>query len=414
MLRKRPAFGSLISTVTLGLFTVVLVACIIYSPGEAFAASGQGLTLWWRIVFPGVLPFLVLSHMLIAGGFVHGLGTLLDPLTRRILGLPGSFGWILPLGMIAGFPAAAEAAASLYKQGKITRSEAERMAGIGHYASPMLIVVVIGAGFTGRPELGLLLLLMHWAGGLAAGLTLHVFFSKDKTHTSVPCGDGSSKDAVDTKTIKPSLFEQALRQMEAVRTEDGRSFGKLLGDSITASVQTIMIIGGYMLIFAVIIQVLSQAVPEQLSTIPLAGLFEIHLGSYSTTQLALPPAIEAAILGALLGGSGLCAYLQVRAVLGPAGISGRGFVFTRVLHGAYAYLFTLILWKPLIHMLPKALPAFGAQGAAHVKPISDSSAFPIPNISQIIQSLPWAFVLLLGFVAALLILRWVWHPQHKH
>lgn len=418
MQRKHPITGSLISTVILGLFTVVLVICIIYFPGEAFAASGQGLTLWWRIVFPGLLPFLVLSHMLIAGGFVHALGTLLDPLIRRILGLPGSLGWVLPLGMIAGFPSAAEAAASLYKQGKITRSEAERMAGIAHFASPMLIVVVVGAGFAGRPELGLLLLLMHWAGGLAAGLTLHAFYPKSKSRTSSPLIPSNPSiqtniDSAKTKA-KPSLFKQALRRMEAVRTEDGRSFGKLLGDSITASVQTLMMIGGYMLIFAVIIQLISQAVPERLLSIPLAGLFEIHLGSYSTAQSALPPAIEAAILGALLGWSGLCAYLQVRAVLGPAGISGKGFVFIRVLHGTYAYLLTLILWKPLTHLLPKTLPAFGAQGSAPIKTMPDTFPFPIPNFSQTIQSFPWSFALLLTFITIMLFIRWIWRPQHKH
>lgn len=89
--------SGLLSTILLGMTAVLLVICIIYAPSQAFEASSQGLALWWRIVFPALLPFLVLSQILMATGYAHGLGSFIDPVTRRLLGLPGTLGWVLPL-----------------------------------------------------------------------------------------------------------------------------------------------------------------------------------------------------------------------------------------------------------------------------------------------------------------------------
>ncbi|GJM71357.1 hypothetical protein HMSSN036_35730 [Paenibacillus macerans] len=44
--------GSRASTAFTGLLAVLLVVCVVYAPGEAFKASGQGLSIWWHIVFP--------------------------------------------------------------------------------------------------------------------------------------------------------------------------------------------------------------------------------------------------------------------------------------------------------------------------------------------------------------------------
>ena len=398
--------GSRASTAFTGLLAVLLVVCVVYAPGEAFKASGQGLSIWWHIVFPALLPFVMLSQMLLAGGFAHGIGTLLEPFTRRLLGLPGSFGWVLPLGMTAGFPAAADTAATLFKQGKISANEAERIAGAAHFCSPMLLVIVIGAGFFGRPEFGLLLLAVHWAAGLAAGVTLHVLW-RDRT----PARNAEEPSASNSGSRRrSSRLRQALRNMERARQEDGRSLGKLLGDTVTSGVQTLMITGGYMLIFSILIHVILLALPGTFFSVTVKSLLEVHLGSYAMSRLsspALPPAVFTALLGAALGWSGLCAYLQVRAILGPAGIRERFFLLNRLLHGAYAYAITLLLWKPLNGWLPGAFPAFafaqeGQTGTGH-----DTPAAWLPTWQQAFGVMGWQLwmlaLLTLGFATIALV-----------
>ncbi|WP_240480037.1 nucleoside recognition domain-containing protein [Paenibacillus fonticola] len=351
---ERPGTSGVFSTILMGTAAVLLVVCVIYAPSQAFEASSQGLALWWRIVFPSLLPFIVLSQILMATGFAHGLGTLIEPFTRRILGLPGSLGWILPLGMTAGFPAAAEAAATLYMQGRITAQEAEKMASFAHYCSPVLIVIVIGTAFMGQPEIGLLLLGVHWASGLSAALTMNWLSSARPS----PARSGKRKLTAERSDMENGFrWRRAFRNMEEARREDGRSFGKLLGDSVNRGVQVLMSTGGYMLIFAVIIHTVSSLltliIPPAMSAAPIAALLEVHLGSHSLSKLNVAAPLPLALTGAALGWSGLCGYLQVRALLKPTGRSGAFFFVNRLVHGIYAYVFTLLLWNPLsASMLP--------------------------------------------------------------
>lgn len=86
-----------------GVTAILLAIAIVVAPESSFQASLTGLTLWWTLVFPALLPFLILSEMLSASGFVHGIGVLLEPLMKRCFRLPGAGGWTLVLGLTAGF-----------------------------------------------------------------------------------------------------------------------------------------------------------------------------------------------------------------------------------------------------------------------------------------------------------------------
>ncbi|WP_025698020.1 nucleoside recognition domain-containing protein, partial [Paenibacillus durus] len=137
-----------------GGLAMLLAAAIISSPESSFNASLQGLKLWWTLVFPALMPFLMLSEMLSASGFVHAIGVLLEPLTRLVFRLPGSAGWTLALGMTSGFPGGAQGAAQLYRQGEISDREAGRLASLTHFASPVTLLIVVGASMLHSPAAG--------------------------------------------------------------------------------------------------------------------------------------------------------------------------------------------------------------------------------------------------------------------
>lgn len=398
---KSSTTGRLSSTLLFGLAAVILVICIVYAPSQAFKASGQGLAIWWRIVFPALLPFLVLTEIVLASGFARGIGVLLEPFTRRVLGLPGSAGYIIPIGLIAGFPAAATAAASLHQQGKITAKEAERMAAAAHFGSPMLLTVVIGTGFIGSPALGILLLGIHWLAGLGTAVTLR----RGGTNPS-----SSSRFRAATKpSANKGILHLAFSEMRRAQEEDGRSFGKLLGDAVSKSVQTLMNIGGYMLIFAVIIHVLTSLWLSFLPKFLVSGLLELHLGTYAVAKMTLPPSALAAWISAMLGWGGLCALLQVRSILHPSGIGIRSFLLYRIVHAAYASLLVLLLWQPMMRWLPGTLPAVsGVSAASENSGITGHSLLPtweqIVGLFQL-QSLLLASILTGSICAALLLRR---------
>lgn len=390
------------STLFLATGAILLVFSIIYSPSAAFKASGEGLAIWWRIIFPGLLPFLVLSHMLIASGFVHGIGKLLEPYTKKWLGLPGIASFIVPLGMTAGFPAGADAASRLRRQGQITSAEAEKIASYAHFCSPMLIIIVIGAGFAKQPWLGLFLLGIHWMAGLLSGMSANALLRTKQTKQTE-----QEKAVIQSATLKsghkkqPSRIRLALTSMEEAHQADGRSFGKLLGDAVSTSVQTLMMIGGYILIFSVIIYILSDALKHLVPSPMVAGLLEVHLGSFSIITQPISLYHKSLWLSALLGFSGLCAYLQVQALLKSAGTLGRFFFVHRLLHACYGFILTLLLWRPIISIIPGAISAYSYQ-------IDDATipsylGIPLPAISQLIPILHWQLILFTTIITLILL-----------
>ena len=96
----------MIRTLLLACLSILLVATIIYRPDDAFQASLQGLTIWWNIVFPGLLPFLTLLELMLAFGAVHPLEFYLNHLCAAYSACPEKPDWPLPSGGRAGFPLA--------------------------------------------------------------------------------------------------------------------------------------------------------------------------------------------------------------------------------------------------------------------------------------------------------------------
>ncbi|MFB7812949.1 hypothetical protein ACFC0X_02090 [Paenibacillus chitinolyticus] len=396
--------GGYRTTLLLGSLAAALVASIIAFPDKALQASLEGITIWWNIVFPALLPFMILTELLLGFGVVHALGTLLEPLARLLLRLPGTGGLALAAGALGGFPSGALFTAKLRGRKLLTRGEGERLLALSHLASPVLIVTVIGTGFLHSPRLGLLLAGVHYGGALLLGFVL----PRQKKPAGAPGqpesadGAGDSGRAADGAAAEPArthagpgdarghavradapapgrggaaapvkrrgagngasgapLWRQAAGSLARARSEDGRAFGQLLGEAVTASVQSLMVIGGYIMIFSVIIHMLTM--PDMLQAaggllgLPVgpdllhhlaSGLFELHLGAHAAAgEQALPQSIKLALIAAFLGFGGLSSHAQALSAAYGAGLRYLPFLMARLLHACFSYLLVLLLWR---------------------------------------------------------------------
>ncbi|MNW28897.1 Sporulation integral membrane protein YlbJ [compost metagenome] len=417
----------LISTLAIAMGAVMVLTGVLLAPEEVFKASSQGLKLWWTIVFPAMLPFLMLSEMLLALGIVHGLGVLLSPLMRSSFRLPGHSGWVLALGMTAGAPASAEAIRQLTTRDELGESQARLLTALTHFNNPMTIILVIGTGFLHSPALGYLLLIVHWGAGIAAGLILLRGSSSinavDNQATSKQVTDNQATDnktsshhasSPAARTTKGHSYAEdsfvrlrlhtVLTEMRLAREQDGRSFGKLLGDTVTNAVQTLMISGGFILFFAVISQLFSLYVSSGAFSYVWPALLELHLGSYAlTTALGSSPLTLAGI-SAILGWGGLSGWFQSVAITRPAD-RGRLLAWTRLWHGLIAFVLTLILWRPWQRLMQLVQPAYGTDTLLELtgtgKPMDMSTGATIPSLWQLTAA-PWMLGTLILTVLLLL------------
>src|SRR5690625_5253816 len=343
----------IIKTFILATFTLALTFLLIKYPDQSFEASLRGLHMWWEIVFPSLLPFFITAEILIGFGVVTFIGALFEPIMRPIFNVPGvgSFAWIM--GMASGYPSGAKISSRLREEKQLTRIEAERLISFTNNASPLFIFGAVSVGFFHDAKLGLLIATCHYLGNTLVGICMR--FYRDKTEPK------------NKTTAQPQFsLKNAFRQMHFTRMNDKRPFGEVIGDSILNSIKTLIMIGGFIILFSVITQLLLVigitpiiasllqyglqilSLPIELALPIIAGMFEITQGaqmaSQITTDTMLPKAI---VIGFILGFNGFSVHAQVSSIIAKTDIRFTPYVISRLLHGLFASFFTIFLFKRL-------------------------------------------------------------------
>ncbi|WP_148347893.1 sporulation integral membrane protein YlbJ [Bacillus rubiinfantis] len=329
----------------------ILAASLIFFPKQALDASIRGLTMWWEIVFPSLLPFFIVSELLIGFGVVKFIGVLLEPLMRPLFRVPGVGGFVWAMGLASGFPAGAKFTTRLRQEGQLSQIEAERLVSFTNSSNPLFIFGAVAVGFFKNAHLGLILAIAHYLGNICVGLIMRFY--------------GNEEPQKKKGNQKVSL-RRAFSQLHQTRLNDHRPIGQLLGDAIQSSIQTLLVVGGFIIIFSVLNKILyllhitellgnviqivlsNLSFPELLSIPLISGMFEITLGSQLTSSVQEATLMQQAIITSfILGFSGFCVQAQVASILAQADIRFKPFFIARIMQGIFASFFTLILWKPI-------------------------------------------------------------------
>lgn len=344
-------FQSKLKTVILAGSVSVMAASLILFPNESVEASKQGLDMWWQIVFPSLLPFFIISEMLIGFGVVKFIGVLLEPLMRPLFRVPGVGGFVWAMGMASGFPAGAKLTARLRQEGQLSRMEAERLVTFTNCSNPLFIFGAVSVGFFFNEKLGIILALAHYLGNLTVGIMMR-FYGNDPQPPP--------------RKNKEFPLKVAFRELHKTRINDKRPLGKIMGDAVMSSIQTLLMIGGFIILFSVINKLLIHLsitsllgefvkvamnfldLPEALSLPLISGFFEITLGSKLTSQAQEASLMHQAVITSfILAFSGFSVQAQVASILAQTDIRFKPFFFARILHGFFAGFYAYLLWKPL-------------------------------------------------------------------
>ena len=204
----------LISAALVSLFTLSLV---VY-PREGVAAALAGLRIFWEVVLPSLLPFFVLSEILLGMGVVHFLGVLLEPLMRPLFNVPGVGAFALSMGLAAGYPMDAVITGKFRRNKMCTRVEGERLLSFTNTADPLFIFGAVAVGMFGRPDLGVVLAIAHYV----ASFTVGIVFKYYQGHEINP------KQTV-AISYQAGMLRRAVKALFEARQKDGRAVGAVNG-----------------------------------------------------------------------------------------------------------------------------------------------------------------------------------------
>ncbi|GAX89758.1 sporulation integral membrane protein YlbJ [Effusibacillus lacus] len=340
------------TTVLFAIIVVFLTLSLVLYPKEGFEAGIAGLKLFWDVVFPSLLPFFILSEIMLGVGVVHALGILLEPLMRPLFSVPGVGAFALSMGLAAGYPMDAVITAKFRKSKMCSRVEGERLLAFTNTADPYFLLGAVAVGMFRNAGIGMLLLIAHYIGAFLVGILFKLYGrgTQEKAEAAPP-------------VIRGNLFTRAYQELLRARQEDGRPISQLLGDAVNDSIKTLLMICGFIIFFAVIIKVLTLSGIIPLLALPvmalfkligidvslvqpfLAGIFEIDIGA---AQAAATDAVliqQLIVVSFIVAWSGLSVHAQIASVLTGTDIRFSPYLVARVLHGIFAAIATVVLYN---------------------------------------------------------------------
>ena len=306
-----------------GAFALFCLLLILKNAEVAVEYMHRGLLLCARTVIPSLFPFMILSELIVSGGFgTRVLGWLTVPL-RALLGVSVAGGRAILLGMLCGFPIGARCAIRSLERGEISHAEAERVICLSTTPSSAFLISAVGVSLWGNRRFGLALYTTVLTSTLLTGILLHLL------NRRIPA---------------PTQFPQ--------RPSPPMRGSKLFTEAVRSSTWSMLTVCAYVVFFSTLVGTLGIVLGRlELSadlTALLFCLFEISGGVSNASALG-NSSTAAALCAFAAGWSGLSVHCQLLSVCDGYGISMRSYFLAKLLQ---AVLCTL-LFALVINLFPE-------------------------------------------------------------
>ncbi len=332
---------------------LILTTFMIINPQETVTAAGMGFKLWFSILLPALLPFFIVAELMVSLGFVKFLGVILEPIMRPIFRLPGCSSLVVVMGFTSGFPIGAVLSRKLYDEKLLNADETERLVSFTNNCSPLFILGAVGVGMFASPLAGYLLAISHYLSNILLGIIWRF-----RAPTTI------------TRRLKrqESLLHEAYKAF--IQHQNTRGIGSLLGDAIKNSLNNILAIAGFVIIFSVLTRMLSvwgimDGLAIMLSYIfkavclpyPVAyglgmGMFEITLGTRTVVLASQADLLyQLLAVSAILAFSGFSIIAQVMSIMADIPVRLSFYMFSRLIQMMLSIVITLLTYKLMVPRL---------------------------------------------------------------
>ena len=327
---------------------VLFTICLVVFSSSNLTATKSGLTLWATCVVPSLFPFFVITNLLSRTKVVNIIGKLLDKFMRPFFNVPGIGGFAFVMGLISGYPVGAKIVADFREKGLVTQDEGERLLAFTNNSGPLFILSSVGIALFGDTKTGLLLLATHILACITVGIILARFSKRKKFENSYD-------------TIKNKFERKNNSQSCNSENITFKNLGEVLTTSINSSISTILMIGGFVVIFSVIISILNQTnILDKLSTLLypilnflnidlefakplLSGILELTNGVNLVANIPTKLISQNIILSAfLLGFGGFSVLLQVYSIVSKTDLSMKKYLVGKFLQGIISGIYTFL------------------------------------------------------------------------
>ena len=284
------------------MFILIILLALFYIlkyPGLTVSAAANGLVLWFERVLPALLPFAILSNIIIASDILPALTGKIVPFIRLFLPISDTGTFVLFSGFLFGFPMGSKNCAELLRQNKINPYEAEVLFIITNNISPVFIQsYILEQQLKLSGYFGISMLILYLPPIILGKYLLHKAPPQILNHKKT-----ASRSKINFQIVDAGIMN---------------------------GFETLTKIGGYIMIFSILASSFNQlALPESLK-ICCIGFTELTNGIHALSNSSL--AIEYQYIPAMIftAFGGISGFAQTSAMIKDTCLSMRKYIFWKV------------------------------------------------------------------------------------
>lgn len=303
-------------------FTITIsITYLIIFPKSSIDAVINGTNLFINSVFPTLFPFLILTNILINYGGIDIFGKLLGSILAKPLRISKNSIFPLLISFICGYPLGIKYLNDMYTEKIIGKNEFIRMTNIASNASPLFIIGTIGVSMLQNKTFGYILLFANYLSCI-----LMSFIIPKEKETSI-------------LNIKPSQIKAK------------NNFGNILKNALENALKTCAIVGGFVILFSLIKEILlnnfyTQVILKDLPILKsiIVGIFEITNGIKLLSDAIIPIKLKLSLISTLCSFSGSCIILQCYSfVYKNTSFKISKYIFYKLIQSIIAFVITFII-----------------------------------------------------------------------
>lgn len=271
---------------------LILFFSMLSFPQTVFTGASYGLVLWFRHVLPTLLPYMILINVLICTPALHLICRITSTFLCPLLGTSYYGTFAVLTGFLCGYPMGAKTTSDLLNVNKISRSEASYLLSFCNNTSPAFILSYVVAQNMKERNLCIPFFLILTFTPLMLSFIFRLFYRLPESSCSFP-------------QVTPGSFSNPSESIS----------DSFLDRCILNAFESVTKVGGYMMMFSVLIQLLASVLPNTIFSLLLYSSLEISTGIRLLFSSALYTTEKIILCAFLTSFGGWCCIAQTYSMI---------------------------------------------------------------------------------------------------
>lgn len=271
---------------------LILFFSMLSFPQTVFTGASYGLVLWFRHVLPTLLPYMILINVLICTPALHWICRITSTFLCPLLGTSYYGTFAVLTGFLCGYPMGAKTTSDLLNVNKISRSEASYLLSFCNNTSPAFILSYVVAQNMKERNLCIPFFPILTFTPLMLSFIFRLFYRLPESSCSFP-------------QVTPGSFSNPSESIS----------NSFLDRCILNAFESVTKVGGYMMMFSVLIQLLASVLPNTIFSLLLYSSLEISTGIRLLFSSALYTTEKIILCAFLTSFGGWCCIAQTYSMI---------------------------------------------------------------------------------------------------